>query len=86
MKFEIRSLEQLINMVIPFFDQFPLRSEKQEDFLRFKAICLLMGDRIHLKAKGLQKIVFLAKEMNSSGTRKYQFISEDIVSATSNGG
>ena len=72
--------------VIPFFDQFPLLSDKQRDFELFRTICQMMDSNEHLRLPGLQSIMALASQMNSSGKRKYALTSEDIVSATRNSG
>ena len=86
LKYEIRSLAEIIQKIIPFFDQFPLLSDKQNDFKLFKQICMMMARNEHHYAVGLEKIRSLAYQMNSSGKRKYILTSEDIVSATRNSG
>ncbi len=86
LKYEIRSLTDINRKVIPFFDQFPLLSDKQRDFEVFKKICQMMGRNEHHSAIGLRKIMSLTHQMNSSGKRKYNFVPEDIVSATRNSG
>ena len=70
-KYEVRSLNDLISKIIPHFERYALLSPKQEDFLLFKRICLLMQKKIHLHSKGLRKIVSIACKMNPSGKRKY---------------
>lgn len=71
-KFEIRSLYDLIEKVIPFFKRFPLKSSKNRDFELFAQICLLMSLEEHKKVLGMKKIIQLAVQMNTSGKRKYQ--------------
>jgi hypothetical protein len=71
LKYEIRSLDDLINKVIPHFEKYPLLSAKQKDFKFFKQICLLMQRNLHRNKNGLQKIINLAFMMNPSGKRKY---------------
>ena len=71
MKFEVRSLSNLIEKVIPHFEKFPLKSAKQRDFLLFAKICRKIQKLEHLGAKGLKEIIKLAYEMNGSGKRKY---------------
>ena len=71
LKFEIRSLNELINYVIPHFEKFPMYSDKQKDFELFKQICFLMQKEMHKNKKGLSKIITLAFQMNPSGKRKY---------------
>lgn len=71
LKYEVRSLDDLINKVIPHFKKYPLLSEKQKDFEFFKQVCFLMQRNLHRDKKGLQKIMHLVFKMNPSGKRKY---------------
>ncbi|TAN58506.1 endonuclease [Patescibacteria group bacterium] len=76
-KFEVRSIDDLIKIVIPHFDQNPLKTSKQKDFENFKQICRLIRSNQHLSQSGIVKIVNLANEMNESGKRKYS--KEDLL-------
>src|SRR3989344_7326638 len=71
LKFEVRSLSDLIDRVIPHFEKFSLKSAKQKDFLLFAKICRKIQKLEHLKAKGLKEIIRLAYKMNGSGKRRY---------------
>ncbi len=71
LKYEVRSLNDLIDKVIPFFDKYPLISQKQKEFENFRQICFLMKEGKHLSKKGLKRIAKIAFKMNSSGKRKY---------------
>ena len=71
LKFEVRSLNDLIRKVIPHFDKYPMVSNKQKDFQLFKQVCFLMHKELHKEKRGLQKIMNLAFQMNPSGKRKY---------------
>ena len=71
LKYEVRSLNDLIYKVIPHFDKYSMVSDKQKDFKLFKQVCLLMQKELHKEKIGLQKIMNLAFQMNPSGKRKY---------------
>ncbi len=71
-KYEVRSLRDLTKIIIPHFDQFPLRTSKLKDYLVFKNICALMGEGKHLSREGLVEIIHQAYEMNNFGARKYE--------------
>ena len=71
LKYEVRSLDDLINRVIPHFEKYQLLSPKIKDFYRFRQICRLMKKGEHRRASGLRKIVMIACKMNPSGKRKY---------------
>src|SRR5579864_7620019 len=60
LKYEIRSLNELLLKVIPHFHSFPLKSSKQKDFLFLEEICRRMNNFEHLKIKGFQEIVSIA--------------------------
>ncbi len=70
LKFEIRSLQQLNESVIPFFEAYPLLSSKRKDFELFRRICRSMQSESHLTQAGLLMIAELAQQMNA-GIRKY---------------
>jgi len=71
LKWETRRLEDLLERVIPHFEWYPLLSGKRLDFERFAAICKLMATGAHRSSTGLGRVVELAREMNPSGTRRY---------------
>ena len=71
LKYEVRSLDDLVNKVIPHFEKHPLLSDKQKDFNFFKKVCFLMQKEMHKNKTGLNKIISLAFKMNPSGKRKY---------------
>jgi len=93
MKFEVRSISNLVNSVIPHFERYPLRSSKQRDFEFFARVCQLVRAGGHLTPDGFHKVVELATQMNGSGRRKYcatEMLDNSkfkvIVSASRNGG
>lgn len=71
LKYEVRSLDDLLTKVIPHFERYPLLSGKAKDFKLFKRACLLMDKRMHTTLEGLEKITKLAFQMNPSGIRRY---------------
>lgn len=93
-KFEVRSINDLIEKVLPHFKNYPMLSTKQTDFEKFARICESVSACEHLRIEGFEKIVRLAMEMNPSGKRKYSGSEildslrsdEGIVCATGNCG
>ena len=71
LKYEVRSLGDLLTKIIPHFKKFPLISAKQKDFLLFADICTRMNDGEHHTIEGFKKIVQRAYTMNGSGKRKF---------------
>lgn len=72
MKFEIRSLRALLDVVIPHFEKYPLLSSKRKEFEKFVIICKLLSQNLHLTEEGFKTILDLAFEMNGVGARRYK--------------
>jgi len=60
LKFEVRSIADLVSIVVPHFEKYSLISSKQNDFQRFADICRRIQNKQHLTKEGLQKILELA--------------------------
>jgi hypothetical protein len=71
LKYEVRSVADLVGRVIPHFEENPLLSSKHRDFELFAQICRLMANGHHHTSEGFNRIVELAFEMNPSGSRKF---------------
>ncbi|MBI1957403.1 MAG: LAGLIDADG family homing endonuclease [Candidatus Niyogibacteria bacterium] len=71
LKYEVRSLDDLISKIIPHFDAHPLLSSKQKDYRFFREICCAMRRGEHRNKQGLSRILRIAFRMNPSGKRRY---------------
>jgi hypothetical protein len=60
----VRSLSDIQDKIIPFFEQHSLLTAKQQDFLVFCQVVKAMKNRSHLTQDGLQTIRELASTMN----------------------
>jgi hypothetical protein len=69
-QFLVGRREQLLETVIPFFMRFPLRSSKQEDFLKFAACMEIVSRGEHLTPQGLVRIAEIAQTMNHRKPRQ----------------
>ena len=63
-KFESRSVGELVELVIPHFERFPLVGDKARSFEGFARICRMIRQGDHLERDGLREIVHVAYEMN----------------------
>lgn len=70
-KYEVRSVRELLDYVIPHFRTFPMVSSKQRDVERLEKVCRLIANGDHRTRAGFEQIVEIAMEMNPSGKRKY---------------
>jgi hypothetical protein len=69
-KFEVRSLKDLKEKILPHFEKFPLEGKKKKDFEIFKEVVERMERREHLEREGLLKIVELIQTITESEKRK----------------
>ena len=66
----VKRHNELYEKVLPFFERFPLRSEKNQEFLKFAEVVRLMLYKEHLTSNGLKKILEIAFSMNGRKYRK----------------
>ncbi len=66
-RFCIRSVADLREKIVPFFEKYSLRTMKLNDFQKFKKVLNLMKNGAHLKVKGLKSIQKIALTMNRKG-------------------
>jgi hypothetical protein len=52
--FKVQSLKQILAEIIPFFDRYPLITQKRADYLLFREIVMMMERGEHLNKEGLQ--------------------------------
>ena len=55
-RYSVRSLGDLIMTIVPFFEAHPLRTAKQDEFVRFATVVWLMSQKVHLTVDGLSQI------------------------------
>jgi len=61
---QITTFSDVNNIIIPFFDKYPILGKKSLDFLDFKTVSKLMLNRKHLTVEGLQQIIKIKEKMN----------------------
>ena len=70
-RFCVRSVAELNEKIIPFFEEFKLKTSKHDDFLIFKKIVKVMALKEHLTESGFEKVLALASTMNQKKKRLY---------------
>ena len=63
-KYEARSVEDLLDPIIPHFERHPLRGAKATSFEAFRNVCKMIEQGGHLRRDGLRIIIDTAYEMN----------------------
>ena len=64
MQFQIRSIKDLVNGLIPHLNKYPLQTQKQADFELFKLDIDLIFLKENKSVEGLQKFVNIRAAMN----------------------
>ena len=75
-RFCIRSISDLNNTIIPFFERNTLLTAKKEDFEYFKKVVKMMVRGIHLSKKGMNKIARIIEKMNRKKKSRFLKSSE----------
>lgn len=64
MEFRVNTLKYIVNIIIPHFDKYPLKTKKYYDYMFFKQVVFLMLNKEHNSLEGIQKIVNLKASIN----------------------
>ena len=65
-RISISSMNSLVNIVIPFFERYPLSGSKNLDFKDFSKGIQIIKNKAHLTSEGLAELKDLANAMNSN--------------------
>ena len=71
-RYEVRSIADLVNKVLPHFEKHNLMFRKDEDLKLFKEICLLIHKNHHKNRESLAHIIEKAYKLNYGGRHKYE--------------
>jgi len=63
-QYRVTSVKDLMEVIIPHLEKFPLITQKSADFILFKQVVNLMYNKEHLTMEGFQKILNLKASMN----------------------
>lgn len=64
-RYEVNNIKDLKEILVPFFEKFPLLGVKQKDFLIFKEVVSLVFQNKHKDPKVISKIIKLKSTMNN---------------------
>ena len=67
-EFRVSTLNDIVNVIIPHFDKYPLITKKHADYTLFKQIIHLMVNKEHNTLEGIQKIVNIKASLNTGLT------------------
>jgi len=77
-RWSVRSLTDLAERILPFFEQHPLRTAKALEFEKFSMVVRMMRERRHLTVAGLTEIAETAETMNFRRPSRFLESSEAI--------
>jgi hypothetical protein len=69
MAYRVRGQKHLLERIIPFFVEHPLKTKKHVDFEKFRRVLLMMQAGEHLTPDGIERIRAVASQMNRGGSR-----------------
>lgn len=72
LRYCVRSLTDLTEIIIPFFMHYQLKTRKKHDFEKFVECVELIKNKDHLTLSGLRKLMRLTQRMNRKA-RNYHF-------------
>lgn len=64
-EFVVSNHSDLLNIIIPFFDKYPLQGSKRSDYLDLVKVAELMEGKLHLTKEGLDQIRKIKDSMNT---------------------
>ena len=64
MVFRVRSLTEIVNVILPHFDKYPLITQKLADYLLFCEAIKLIKNKEHLDPAGFNKIINIKASLN----------------------
>jgi hypothetical protein len=68
-RYVVRKRDDLLQVIIPFFVTYPLRTAKQLDFIKFRHCLELISRNRHMTIDGLRTIVQISETMNRQKSR-----------------
>lgn len=63
-EYRVTKFSDILEIIIPFFEKYPLRSAKYEEYLDFCKIAEIVKNRAHSTQEGLQEIQKIKSNMN----------------------
>jgi hypothetical protein len=80
--YNVWRLNDLLTMIVPFFEANPLRTAKREDFEQCARVLRMMERRMHLSREGLCRIAEIQQTMNRRKPSRFLESSEAIRQPT----
>ena len=63
-EFQITNINDIINVIIPFFIEYPIKGKKNLDFTEFNKVVVMIKNKEHLTKEGFDEILNIKSNMN----------------------
>ena len=80
-EFRVSTLNDINNIIISHFDNYPLITKKSSDYFLFKQAYLLLINKEHLTPEGLRKIIAIKASINNGLSEALKEAFPDIMPA-----
>jgi len=77
--YAVKTVKNLIEIIIPHFNSFPLLTKKYADFELFKQIVFIMAKKGHLLSESFQEIMGLRASLNLGISEKLKNAFPNII-------
>lgn len=77
--FVVKSIDEIVEVLLPLFDKYPLRGSKLEGYNIFKTVALMIKEKKHLTLEGLIQILNLSYFMNKETSLRTDESKEILV-------
>ena len=77
--YRVTKIDDIVNVIIPHFDKYPLQSAKSIDYLLWKKCVFLIASKEHLNIAGLKKIIGIKAVLNLGLSEKLKFAFPDVT-------
>jgi hypothetical protein len=64
-RFNVCKTSDILNVIIPFFDKYPIIGNKRLDYEDFCKVAYLVKDKTHLTSEGIEVIKSIKARMNT---------------------
>lgn len=64
LSFRVSSIDEIVKVILPHFDSYPLKTLKHADYLLFKEVALMMKEKKHLTQEGWDRVLALRASSN----------------------
>lgn len=77
--FVVKSIDDIVEVLLPLFDKYPLRGSKLITYNIFKTVVLLIKEKKHLTLEGLIQILHYSYFMNKDTSLRTEESKEDLL-------